>query len=73
MKLHDHQELAVRALENMKGDNTARVKLAFRNYSPEQMNNEYRQSGKTCAEILAECEAHDAKFDAAIKWVSTAR
>lgn len=67
--MNQHQELAIRALGNMMGDNTARARAAFRNRTPEQMQEEYGQSGQTCAQILADHEAHDAKIQAAIDWV----
>ena len=67
--MNNHQELAILALEQMIGDNTARARAAFRNLAPEQMRHEYGRSGKTCAQILAEYEAHDAKVQAAIDWV----
>jgi len=67
--MNQHQELAIRALENMMGDNTIRARMAFRHLTPEEMNSEYGMSGKTCAQILAEYEAHDAKVQAAINWV----
>ena len=67
--MNEHQKLAIRALENMGSDNTYRARAAFRNYTPEQMQEQYGQSGQTPAQILAGYEAHDAKVDAAIKWV----
>lgn len=56
----------------MKGDDTYRARAAFRGYTAEQMKEQYGQSGKTRAQILAEYEAHDAKVDAAIAWVRSA-
>jgi hypothetical protein len=67
--MNEHQELAIRALENTIGDNTARAHAAFRNLTPEQMQEQYGQSGQTCAQILADYEAHDNKVQAAIDWV----
>jgi hypothetical protein len=67
----DPKTLAIRALSNMKGDDTARARAAFRRFSPEDMNKEHGESGKTRAAILAEYEAHDAKIDAAIEWVKS--
>lgn len=71
--MNKHQELAIRALRNMLGDNTARAKAAFRNRTPEQMQEQYGQSGRTCAQILADYEAHDAEVQAAIDWVKAQR
>ena len=68
--MNRHQELAIRALGNMKGDDSARARRAFSNYTPEMMQQEYGQRGKTCAAILAEYESSDAEIDAAICWVN---
>lgn len=65
-----HKDLAIRALQNMKGDDSARARAAFRNFNSTQMNEPHGQSGKTRAQILSEYEEYDNKVDAAIKWVS---
>ena len=67
--MNAHKELAIRALERMMGDDTARAKAAYRNCTPEQMQQEYGQSGQTRAQILAGYEEHDDKVQAAINWV----
>ena len=67
--MNTHKELAIRALQNMKGDDTYRARAAFRYFSEAQMREQHGMSGKTRAQILAEYEAHDAKVDAAIAWV----
>lgn len=68
--MNQHQELAIRALGNMMGDNTARARAAFINRTTEQMQEQYGQSGQTCAQMLADYEAHDAKVQAALDWVT---
>lgn len=70
--MNEHQELAVRALQQMKGDDTYRARMAFRNLTDKQMNELHGQSGKTRAEILSAYESHDAKVEAAIAWVRKA-
>ena len=67
--MNEHKQLAIRALSQMKGDNLARARSAFRNKTPEQMQEQYGQGGRTCAEILAEYESYEAEVDAAIAWV----
>lgn len=67
--MNEHQKLAIYALRQLTGDDTYRAKAAFRNCTPEEMQQEYGQSGQTRAEILASYEAHDAKVQAAIDWV----
>ncbi len=69
--MNEYKQLAIRALSQMKGDNLARARSAFRNKTPEQMQEEYGLSGRKCVEILAEYEEHEAKVDAAIVWVES--
>lgn len=67
--MNEHKQLAIQTLSQMKGDNLARARFAFRNKDIEQMKEQYGLSGKTCAEILKEYEEYEAKVDAAIAWV----
>lgn len=67
--MNAHQELALQALSNLRGDDTARARHEFSRFTPKEMQEQHGQSGKTRAQILAEYEAHDAKVDAAIAWV----
>ncbi|HYB97530.1 MAG TPA: hypothetical protein VEC57_00155 [Candidatus Limnocylindrales bacterium] len=71
--MNDHQKLAIQALSYLKGDDTARARAAFRGMTPQQMQEEHGVSGRTRAQILASYEAHDAKVDAAIAWVTAAK
>lgn len=67
--MNPHKALAIRALQSMRGDDSTRARNAFRNCTPEQMQQEYGESGRTRAQILAEYEEHDAAVQAAIDWV----
>ena len=67
--MNEHKQLVIKALYQMTGDNLERARSAFRNKTPEQMQEQYGLSGQTCAEILAEYEEYEAKVDAAIAWV----
>lgn len=67
--MNAHQKIAIRALEQCKGDDTARARHAFSRFTPEEMNEQHGEIGKTRAEILAEYERADAEIDAAISWV----
>lgn len=67
--MNDHQKLAVRALEALRGDDLRRAQATFRDCTQEQMNGPWGHSGKTRREILAGYEAHDAAVTAAIAWV----
>lgn len=66
----EHKELAIRALQGLKGDDTYRARRAFQGMSAADMSQEHGQSGRTRAEILAEYESYDAKVDAAIAWLN---
>lgn len=67
--MNKHLELAIRALENMRGDNLERAKLAFRNCSPEQMNQDYGESGRTRNEIINGYYEKATEINEAIEWV----
>lgn len=69
--MNEHKKLALRALENLRGDDLERARSAFRNCTSAQMQEQYGQSGKTRAEILADYEADRAKINAAIDWLKT--
>lgn len=64
-----HKELALSALNNLRGDDLYRARAAFSRKSPDEMNQEWGQSGRTCAQILAGYEERDAEVTAAIKWL----
>ncbi len=68
--MNEHQETCIRLLRALRGDDTYRAKVAFRNMTEKQMNEQHGHSGMTRAELLAQYEANDAKIDAAIAWVS---
>lgn len=44
------------AMDRDKGDNLERARAAFRAHTPEMLDREYGQSGKSCRQILAEYE-----------------
>jgi hypothetical protein len=71
--VNEHKQLAIKALEQMRGDDLYRARKAFRNYSPAKMQEQYGESGQTPAQMLAGYEAHDAKVTAAIAWVQAQR
>lgn len=69
--MNQHQELAIKAIKAMTGENLARARLSFRNRTPEQMQEQYGQSGQTCAQILADHEDQAAKAQEAIDWIKS--
>ena len=70
--MNTHAETALKALGQMKGDDTYRAQAAFRGMTPKQMDEQFGQSGKTRREILACYQEHDQRIDAAIAWVRAA-
>ena len=67
------RQLAIRALQQMRGDNLERATAAFRGMTPAQMSEEYGQSGQTRRAILDEYQKERADIDAAIQWVKNAK
>jgi len=67
--MNEHQKTAIQALDQMRGDDTYRAKSAFRHFTPQQMQEEHGNSGKTRAQVIADYESHDKKCDEAIEWV----
>ena len=67
--MNKYRELTIQALENMRGDDLERAKRAFRNCSPEQMNQEYGESGRTRNEIINAYYEKETKINEAIEWV----
>lgn len=59
-----------RALGRLQGDDYARAKHAFARFGPEEMQNQWGYSGKTCAQILEEYRAHDGSVQRAIEEIN---
>lgn len=53
----------IRILQNAKGDDTARAKIAFKNLSKKEMEFQHGYSGKSRQEILDGYLAHDKEID----------
>jgi hypothetical protein len=68
--MKEHKQLAIKALEQMRGDDLYRARSAFRNCTPKEMGEKYGTSSQTRAEILAGHEAHESKINAAIAWLT---
>ena len=70
--MNQHQELAIKALLDMRGDDLERAKIVFAQYTPEQMAETLpgviKQSRQ---DILNWNIDRAAKFDAAIEWIKT--
>lgn len=68
-----HKALAIKALEQMRGDDLPRARIMFAGKSKQQLQQQYGASERTCAEILSGCERHEKEIDAAIQWVQSQR
>lgn len=66
--MNAHKELAIQALERERFC-LSRARAAFKHFSPEEMQCEYGQSGKTRQQVLNEHIERDAAISAAIEWV----
>lgn len=69
MTAKETQLFVIRCLENAKGDDLYRAKLAFKGMTPDQMQEQHGQSRKTRQEILNGYLEHEAKMINAIAWV----
>jgi hypothetical protein len=63
------EEFVRKIVQNAMGDDLIRAKIAFKNYSPTEMNELYFQSGKTPNEILAGYTEWEEKIKNAVKWL----
>lgn len=64
--MNEHKEFALRALQNMKGDDLYRAQAAFKG---KDLTEQHGMSGKTRFEILKEYSDHEKKIQAAIEWL----
>jgi len=67
------KETIRKALEAYRGDNLYRAQAAFRNCTPQQMQEQYGQSGQTRQEIVDGYQRHEDAVNAAIRWLSSAQ
>jgi hypothetical protein len=65
----ESKNVIFRALESYRGDNLARAKHAFSRCTPEQMGQQYGQSGQTRNEILAGYQEHHDRVTQALREV----
>lgn len=67
------QDLAIRAIASMRGDDLVRARRAWGHLTNAELDETYEQSDKTRREILASYVRHWAECDAAIEWVRGAK
>ncbi len=64
-----HRELAVKALEQMRGDDLTRARSAFRHMTTHQLVQPHPETGISPAEELAALGKREIQIDAAIDWL----
>lgn len=63
-----HKERIIGIMENTRGDNLERARMAFARFTPEQMQEEHGESGSTRADLLAAYEAGRIEFNELMAW-----
>lgn len=56
----------ISCIESKRGDDYVWAQYTFKNYTPQQMHQQYGQSGRTCTEVLNGYALHDNECTAAI-------
>ena len=69
--MNQHQELAIKALLDMRGDDLERAKIVFAQYTPEQMAEPRGFLRESRQDILNWHIERATKIDAAIEWIKT--
>jgi hypothetical protein len=69
--MNKHAETAIKALSMYLGDDFQRAQAAFKRFTPEQMQDQHGESGKTRQQILDDYKAHQDQVTAAITWVKS--
>ncbi len=67
----NEKEFCIKALENCRGDDLYRAQAAWGKLSPEDMELEYGESGRTRRQILDGYERLDQEVNKAIEWVKS--
>lgn len=71
MNTKETKEFIIHCIKNERGDDLARARCAFHSFSPEEMQEQYGQSGRTRQEVLDDHFLYDQKCNDAIKWHET--
>lgn len=71
MTKNELKSLVLKTLHDAKGDDLYRAWAAFKYYTPEQMNKEWGQSGRTCQQIVDGYKEHEDQISEAIAWISS--
>jgi hypothetical protein len=66
------KQKAIHIIRSSFGDDLYRARNAFKNKTPSEMNLEYGQSGRTCAEILQGYEQDQQEKQSALDWATGA-
>lgn len=66
-----HKNIILRGLQNLRGDDYERAKLAFGRMSDQQLDEPHGQSGMSRRELLNRYKAHKDEVESAIAWVES--
>lgn len=69
MTNHEIKRRVVDTLKMSLGDNLERAQIAFKNYTPNQMQEQYDESGQTCQQILDRYIKERQEDETALAWV----
>jgi len=68
--MNQHKELILKVMQEQRGDDLYRAEQAFKYCSPEQMQQEFGESGQTRSSILEAYRKRHDDFTDAIEWVT---
>jgi len=69
--MEQYKALAIHAVKSIQGDDLYRARAAFKYCTPEQMQEQHGQSGKTRAEVLAQYELHHKAAEETLAWLNS--
>ncbi len=68
--MNPYKELVLKVMQEQRGDDLYRAEQAFKRCSPEQMQQEFGESGQTRASILEAYRKRRDDFTDAIEWIT---
>lgn len=68
--MNQHKQLAIKALQNMRGDDLYKARVAFYKFTTQQMQEQHGESGMTRAQIIEQYEITNKNIESAIQWVN---
>lgn len=65
----ERKERIIKIVRSSRGDDLERATMAFSQYTPEQLDKEYGQSGQTCRQILESYQREAADTQEMVDWL----